>query len=155
MTQRIVDTEIDRKLLISFIGNHDLPMTVNITKGGQRSIKQNRLFWLWLNEIAEQLTEDDVEGWRAYCKLHFGVPVLRAADEKFREMYDRIIRPLDYPDKLDCMRVPIDLPVTSQMNTRQKRRFLDAVYHHFTVDRGVVLTLPLDKSLTSYEEMQA
>lgn len=152
MTQRIVDTEFDRKLLVSFIERHDLPFTANISKGGQRSIKQNRLQRLWLNEIAEQLPDDNAEGWRAYIKLHFGVPILRAADEEFQTTYDRVIRPLPYEDKLACMKVPIDFPVTSRMNTIQKKQFLDAVYHHFVSERGLALTLPPDPSLASYEE---
>lgn len=144
MTQRIVDDELSRKLLISFIERHDLPFTANVSAGGARSIRQNRLQRLWMNEIAEQLPEYSAEGWRGFCKLHFGVPILRDADEKFRDEYDRVVKPLPYETKLACMTVPIDLPVTSRMNTRQKKAYLDAVHLHFS-ERGVVLTIPKDE----------
>jgi hypothetical protein len=148
MTQRIVETEFDRKQLMAFIENHDLPMTVSITTGGRRSIAQNKLQRLWMGEIAEQLpgTFESPEHARGYCKLHHGVPILREADEAFREHYDRVLRPLPYETKLACMMVPIDLPVTSRMNTRQLTAYLDAVHRDFS-GQGVVLTIPEDKGL--------
>lgn len=148
MTQRIVETDFDRKLLVSFIERQELPFTVNITSGGRRSIKQNKLQRLWMNEIAEQLpgTFESAEHARGYCKLHHGVPILREADETFRDHYDRVLRPLPYETKLACMMVPIDLPVTSRMTTRQLTAYLDAVHREFS-SQGVMLTIPEDKSL--------
>jgi hypothetical protein len=148
VTQRIVENEYARKLLISFIESQELPFTANISAGGHRSIRQNRLQRLWMNEIAEQMPEETAEGWRGFCKLHFGVPILRDADEKFRAEYDRVIKPLPYEQKIACMMVPIDLPVTSRMNTRQKTQYLDAVHRHFA-ERGVALTIPVDAGLSA------
>ena len=118
-----------------------MPYTVSITKGKRRSIEQNRLQRLWLNEAAEQLKEDTAEGYRAYCKLHFGVPIMRGENDEFREVYDRLIRPRDYEEKIELMRVPMDLPVTRIMTTGQKKRYLDDMWHHFT-ELGVQLTDP-------------
>lgn len=146
MTQRIVETDFDRKLLINLITRHELPFTVNVSTGGRRTIKQNKLQRLWMNEIAEQLPEYTAEGWRGFCKLHFGVPILRDADEEFCRAYDEHVKPLPYETKLACMMVPIDMPVTSRMNTIQKKRYLDAVHLHFS-ERGVVLTIPPDKDV--------
>src|SRR5690606_26105095 len=100
MTSRIVTTGADRDLVIELIKSYKLPFTVQITKGKNRSIEQNKLQRLWLNEAAEQLGDDTAEGYRAYCKLHFGVPILRGENEEFREAYDKIIRPHSYEDKL-------------------------------------------------------
>lgn len=148
MTQRIVEDEFSRKLLVSFIERQETPFTVNVSSGGRRSIKQNKLQRLWMNEIADQLSGsfESAEHARGYCKLHHGVPILRDADETFREHYDRVLRPLPYETKLACMMVPIDLPVTSRMNTRQLTQYLDAVHRDFS-GQGVVLTIPEDKSL--------
>jgi hypothetical protein len=148
MTQRIVEDERSRKLLIAFLERQPLPFTVNVSAGGRRSIKQNRLQRLWMSEIAEQLpgSFESPEHARGHCKLHHGVPILREADEAFREHYDRVLRPLPYATKLACMMVPIDLPVTSRMTTRQLTAYLDAVHRDFS-GRGVVLTIPEDKSL--------
>lgn len=105
----------------------------------KRSDKQNRLQRKWLLEAANQLKEYTAEEHRAYCKLHFGVPILRNENDKFREMYDRIVRPLSYETKLEIMSIPIDFPVTRLMDKDQKRRCLDAIYRHFT-GLGVFLT---------------
>lgn len=148
MVQRIIEDAFDRKLLNSFIDRQEFPFTVNISTGGRRSIAQNKLQRLWMKEIAEQLpgTFETPEHARGHCKLHYGVPILRDADEKFREVYDERIRPLDYALKIACMMVPIDLPVTSRMNTKQLSQYLDAVHRHFSTE-GVALTIPEDKSL--------
>ena len=146
MTQRIVEDDFSRRLMISFIERQEMPFTVNISAGGRRTIKQNRLQRLWMNEIHEQLPGESAEHWRGYCKLHFGVPILREADEVFREKYDEHLRPLPYEAKIACMMVPIDFPVTSRMNTKQLTQYLDAVHLHFSA-QGVVLTIPEDQAL--------
>ena len=55
----------------------------------------------------------------AYCKLHFGVPILRRDSLEYRQKYDRIIRPMSYEQKLELMVEPFDFPVTSAMNVAQ------------------------------------
>lgn len=141
MTTRAVRNEQERQELLRLIEQRALPMTVSIAKGAPRSIAQNRLQRLWLNEAAEQLQEDDAEGYRAYCKLRIGVPILRAENEDFAAQYDRIVKPLPYEQKLEIMREPIDLPVTRLMTTRQKKEYLDGMWVHFT-GMGVKLTDP-------------
>lgn len=141
MTTRIIQSARDRDELIDLIRSRKLPITVQITKGKSRSIEQNRLQRLWLNEAAEQLQDESAEDKRAYCKLHFGVPLLRMENEEFREAYDRVIRPHRYEDKLLMMRVPLDFPVTRLMTSGQKKRYLDDMWVHFT-GQGVQLTDP-------------
>lgn len=104
-------------------------VTINPPK---RSDRQNRLQRKWLMEATEQLGEYTTEQYRAYCKLHFGVPILRNSSEKFRESYDRIVGPLSYELKLEIMSIPIDFPVTRLMDKRQKKEYLDAIYQHFS-----------------------
>lgn len=141
MTSRVVTSEQERGLLVRFIETHKLPFTAEIVNGKRRSVAQNRLQRLWLNEIAEQLGDRTAEEMRAYCKLHFGVPILRAENELFREKYDRIIKPLDYETKLEIMAEPLDFPVTRLMTTEQKTRYLNEIHKHFS-EQGVVLTDP-------------
>ena len=81
------------------------------------------------------------EDYRAYCKAYFGVRILRAENEAFREQYDRIVRPLEYEQKLEIMKEPIDLPVTRLMTSRQKKRYLDDIYTFWT-GKGFKLTDP-------------
>ena len=141
MTTRVIKTEVDRALLLRFVKEHKLPFTVDITKGKRRSVEQNRLQRLWLNEIAEQLGDRTAEEVRGECKLIFGVPILRAENETFRIAYDAVVRPLPYPQKLAIMMEPLDMPVTRLMTTDQKTRYLDRLCQHF-LEQGVVLTDP-------------
>ena len=141
MTERVLETEHDRKMLIAFIEQQKLPLTVSISKGRHRSTEQNRLQRQWLNEITEQLGDQSAEEWRGYCKLVFGVPILRQENEKFCEAYDKHVKGLPYEQKLAFMMEPLDFPVTRLMTTPQKTAYLDAICKHFT-EQGVVLTDP-------------
>ena len=153
MTTRTIATEADRELLARLIADQELPFTADITRGKRRSVEQNKLQRRWLNEIAEQWDGHTAEEIRGYCKLHIGVPILREENEAFREKYDAIIRPLPYEHKLAAMMEPLSMPVTSIMTTKQKARFLDAVYLHFT-EKGVALTVPPEPG-TNRESMEA
>ena len=140
MSAIAVRNEIDRKQALLLVDKRKLPFTLTLAAGAPRSIEQNRLQRLWLNEAAEQ-GDMTAEEYRGYCKLHFGVSLLRHENEKFREVYDRIVRPHSYEDKLQMMMVPLDLPVTRLMTTKQKTQYLDAMYQHF-VGLGFRMTSP-------------
>ena len=144
MATRILHTEQDRQTAQQWLAAHALPCTLSIKKGKDRTPEQNRLQRMWMNEAAEQLGEDTPEGYRAYCKLHFGVPILREEHEEFCAAYDRIIKPHSYEEKLAMMALPLDFPVTRLMTTKEKSRYLDAVWAHFT-GLGVQLTDPEGK----------
>lgn len=105
-----------------------------------RSAAQNRLQQKWHLEAAQELKDESAEEKRAYCKLHFGVPILRN-DKDFRARYDAVIKPMDYQTKLALMAEPFDFSVTRLMTVEQKTRYLDAVWNHYT-SQGVRLTAP-------------
>ena len=107
----------------------------------RRTLDQNALQHKWHQEAAQQLKDASAEDYRAYCKLHFGVPILRAESAEFREQYDKIIRPLPYEAKLELMKAPIDFPCTRLMTVKQQSEFLDAVQRHY-MSQGVILTMP-------------
>ena len=126
---------------------------VNIVKATPdmlRSIDQNRLQFKWLRD-AEKQGDMTASEYRGYCKLHFGVPILQAVDESFREVYQRLIRPLEYEDKLTLMVEPIDLPVTSRMDTATMTRYLKKISDHF-IEQGFQLT-GLEHIHDWYEEL--
>jgi hypothetical protein len=143
MTTRFIESDRDRTLIHRFIDTQDLPFTVSISKGGKRSVKQNRLQMLWLNEIASQLEGQTVEELRAYCKLTIGVPILRAQNEDFRKGYDDVVKPLSYEKKLAIMSEPLDFPVSRLMTTRQATDYLEGIHKHFS-EQGISLTDPGD-----------
>lgn len=141
MAQRIIRTDDDLELLITYLRGQKLPLAVSVERYSHRTVQQNKLQRLWIKEIAEQLPDNSAEYWRGYCKLHFGVPIMRAENEEFQQTYDEIIRPLPYEAKIRLMMVPIDLPVTRIMNLRQKQQYLDDMMAHF-LEQGVALTEP-------------
>jgi len=143
MTRRIIETEYERRQAIRFIEGHKLPMTVGIEAIGKRSARQNRLNRQWMLDIAGQMEGWSAEYTRGYCKLHFGIPILRADDEEFCREYDALVRPLPYEHKIKLMMVPFDFGVTRRMTTKQQTAYLDAVHRHFS-EQGVALTDPGD-----------
>lgn len=142
MSAVAIRNEEDRRKAVSLLQKRKLPCTIRITAGvdSQRSIEQNQLQRKWISEAAEQLG-DEPEAVRAYLKLRVGVPILREASDEFRSQYDRIVKPLQYEQKLDIMREPIDFPVTRLMTKKQKTEFLDACFQHLS-EQGIFLTDP-------------
>lgn len=141
MASRVLTDQRDVDLAVEWLRSVKLPCTVTVVKGKQRTPEQNRLQRMWHLEAAEQLADETAEEKRGYCKLHFGIPILRAESDQYREAYDKFIRPLDYEAKLAMMMVPLDYPVTRLMTTAQKTQYLDAVWKHYG-GLGVKLTRP-------------
>jgi hypothetical protein len=105
--------------------------------GTHRSLSQNAIIHTWYAQIARELREDDELGWKSFCKLHFGVPILRLDDE-FRDAYDAVIKPIDYEKKLIAMRC---WPVTSIMTKEQLSAYAEAMIDHFAT-LAIMLTFP-------------
>lgn len=145
MAHRIINDEADLIDLHRLLGNLTLPITVEWQQGRDRSLEQNRLQWLWANEAAQQLGDVTASEVRERWKLHYGVPILREDSDKFRQVYDRAIRPLSYELKLAAMQF---IPVTSDMKVRQMVRYLDAVERE-CAEQGIRLTQP-DPELAKY-----
>lgn len=106
------------------------------TSGKKRSLDQNAQVFVWYEQLARELREDDKAGWRRFCKLHLGVPILRTADPDFREFYDTALKGLPYEKKLKAMEY---LPVTSLMQKPQLSEYHKAMQDHFQDKHGVVL----------------
>ena len=105
-----------------------------------RTIEQNKLQRKWMLEAQDQ-GDMTAEEYRGYCKLHFGVPMLRAESDEFAAKYDQYVRPLPYETKMALMMEPFDFPVTRLMDTAQKGRYLDQIYVYLT-GLGFKLTEP-------------
>lgn len=127
---------------LSKLDNWPLEITVDDAPSNKRSSEQNRLQRKWINEL-EQQGDMRSEDYRAYCKLHIGVPILRNTSDEFKARYDSVVRHLPYETKIELMKIPFDFPVTRIMNKKQKTQYLDAVYQHFT-GLGFQLTRPDD-----------
>ena len=141
MPSRSVATESDRAQLLRWLRDFPLPFTIDVAKGRRRSSEQNRLQRQWVKEIAEQRGDEPAEYYRGFCKLHFGVPILRAENTAFCERYDAVVKPMPYATKLAIMMEPLDFPVTRDMTTEQKTRYLDQIAR-WAAEQGIVLTQP-------------
>lgn len=107
----------------------------DIDREQKRSNPQNNLSFLIYTRIAKTLYGGNVVHSRCECKLRFGVFILRRDDLRFREIYDKRVRPFDYEAKLEIMEY---FPVTSIMNKKQKTEYLKAVINDYTL-KGVHL----------------
>lgn len=116
-------------------------LRISIKTGKARSLPQNAITHVFYEQIARELKEDDALGWKCYCKLHHGVPILRAEDGEFREVYDLAIKGMTYEKKLKVMRY---FPVTSLMSKDQLSRYAKEVQDDF-FSRGVILNFPGDE----------
>ena len=137
MTTRVIKTEGDIEALRLLLRSRKLPLTVDIRSGAHRTTPQNRLVFQWYGDIAKQLGDRTVVDVRRECKLTIGVPIMRAVDG-FRDMYDRLIKPMLYADKLEMMEW---VPVTSLMTTSQLTEYLDTISVVYSA-QGVRLTDP-------------
>jgi hypothetical protein len=144
VSSHIIENVLDLKRLIALLSNRELPMTVNIKKGKDRTVAQNKLQRMWMME-AESQGDQTAEEYRGYCKLHIGVPILRSQDDDFKAAYDAVIRPLTYEQKLKAMMIPLDFSVSRLMTTKQFSEYSKKIYEHFT-SKGIKLTDPDDEN---------
>lgn len=141
MTTRVIRNEADREALLRLLKARGLPFTNETVDGERRTSQQNRLMNKWYQEIGEQLGDRTTQQVRAYCKLRFGVPILYADSELFRDTWDRIFRPMEVEQRLEIMLPPIELPITSMFTVKQETQYMDAL-QMFAAELGVRLTQP-------------
>ena len=126
--------------LLLIKGQTKFPFTVKVTEGAPRSLKQNRLYHKWMNELASQGDMTSAE-YTALTKLTIGVPLLRSQDIEYKEFYDQYVKGREYSEKLKMMYEPYGFPVSSLMTTKQFKEYLDAIYSKYSQE-GFHLTSP-------------
>jgi hypothetical protein len=140
MPTMVIRTPAHVDMLAKRLTGRKLPLTVTWAQGASRSHMQNRLAQRWFTDISRQLGDQTHEDVRAECKLRFGVPILRAENEAFRQSYDATMKHLPYEAKLAAMKA-FDLPITRLMTVTQMTAFMDEVQRHY-LPQGVRLTDP-------------
>ena len=139
------DSEDGLKLLRSM--NNGDTCEVHFDNQEERSLSMNALSHVWYNDAAKYLKELPIDI-KSECKLLYGVPILRAEDDQFREFYDGAIKKaLSYEQKLAAMRF---IPVTSIMNKNQMYRYLTDMQTAYSKNHQLVL-----KSQGEYERWLA
>ena len=95
-----------------------------------RSLEFNALSHVWYAQVAAKEREYTAGQVKGFCKLHFGIPILRT-DSEFGELYDRIFKPMPYEMKLEIMSTPGLFDVTSLMKTDQMSLYMDHIQHYY------------------------
>lgn len=138
----LIRNDDDRRRFGEALSGKEYPYTLSFVEGGSRSLEQNRVQHMWMQELAQQDAQDshDADWYRAFCKLTIGVPIMRRDDEYFKQQYDKVFKRMTYEDKLEAVKV-FDLPVTRLMNVKQKTEYLSEIYRKAS-ERGLRLTEP-------------
>ena len=110
-------------------------LRIDVKAGRSRTIDQNSLTHAWYEQLSRELREDDARGWKRYCKLTHGVPILLAEDADFRNALGSSFTAMSYEQRLQAMDF---VPVTSIMTRNQLGRYADSVSAEFA-KRGVFL----------------
>ena len=125
--QWIIRDDFQRGQLAAFVATLDVseqPYVATIRPWKKnRSVEQNRLAWKWYGEVAKQGGEYTPDEIHRIAKLTYGVPILRADDGDFAEMWGTLTGQFPtYEDQWQkLMRY---LPITSLMSTEQMSRYL-------------------------------
>lgn len=119
-------------------------VVVSLRPGKDRTLDQNALWFALYQRIAQMTQIGDVEDARKYCKLHFGVPIMRNADADFRNGWNLMFLHLDYETKIELMGPcslfgPDGFPVTRLFNRAQGIAYTDQIVAEFSA-KGVVFT---------------
>ena len=112
-------------------------VVVSLRPGKDRTLDQNALWFSLYQRIAEMTNIGDVEDARKHCKLHFGVPIMRKADQDFRDGWNRMFLHLDYEQKLELMGPcaifgPDGFPVTRLFDRAQGIVYTDRIVAEFS-----------------------
>ena len=109
--------------------------TVQMMKA-DRTNNQNAMIHALYGDIARQSEDLSVLDVKCMCKLHYGIPILRAASAEYCEWYDRGLKNLSYEDKLKLM---VYYDVTSLFTKEQCTEYLDTIIKEYS-SKGYVLT---------------
>lgn len=149
MTRLTLYTPAQRAEAHQAIVNAPDGAVVTIKEEGSQSDKQRNLSFRWYADLAKQK-----EGWtatdaRAYCKLHFGIALLRETEPDYRDQWDSMFRDtLSYEQKLALMVEPHDYPVTRLLGVKGMIEYLDRVQRGMA-EKGYWLS---DPSALKYQQ---
>ena len=112
-------------------------VVVSLRPGKDRTLDQNALWFAMYQRIAQMTEIGDVEDARRYCKLHFGVPIMRNASDDFRRAWNVSFLMLPYEAKLEMMGPcalfgPDGFPVTRLFNRVQGIAYTDQIVAEFS-----------------------
>ncbi len=118
-------------------------LRITYSTGRDRSLEQNALWFSLYQRISSVFGDGsaaDINYWRAFCKLRFGVPILQVHSEEFRNRWYRLVltNPAlqSWEAQMDLMQDNIfgqdGFPVTRLFDTRQGAEYTEAIVRCFT-----------------------
>ena len=140
MPTKIIREPAHIDALVKLLTERKLPLTVSWVQGASKTDAQNKLAQRWFTDIARQLGDTTHEDVRADCKVTFGVPILCAENDAFRQSWTETFAPLSYEGVRKAVK-NLDVPVTRLMTLKQMTAFMDAMQAHWG-GMGVYLTDP-------------
>lgn len=115
-------------------------LRITVKTGRDRTLDQNDISHVWYDQISREVGEATPLEVKSFCKLMFGVGILRAEDPEFRALYDASIkRTLTYDQKLAIMAY---FPVTSLFTTAQFSQYLERMQDYYRSHHNVTLEFP-------------
>ena len=140
MPTKIIREPAHIDALVKLLTERKLPLTVSWVQGASKTDAQNKLAQRWFTDIARQLGDTTHEDVRADCKVTFGVPILCAENDAFRQSWAETFAPLSYEEVRKAVK-NLDVPVTRLMTLKQMTAFMDAMQAHWG-GMGLYLTDP-------------
>ncbi|ASN68654.1 hypothetical protein 3S11_31 [uncultured Caudovirales phage] len=117
-------------------------VVVSMRPGKDRTLDQNALWFKLYERIAQMTQIGQTEDARRYCKLHYGVPIMRRDCEEFRDGWNRLFLHLPYEEKLHLMGEcslfgPDGFPVTRLFGRVQGIEYTNRIVDEFTAKGAV------------------
>jgi len=122
------------------------PPTVQFLRD-KRSKNQNSMIYALYGQIAIQMDDQSTLDVRRFCKLHYGVGILKSVDPDFCEFYDRAIKKMSYEDKLFLMG-HMDITSADGFKKPQATEYIDEIIREYS-KQGISLINPNEAD--SYE----
>lgn len=104
-----------------------------------KTTSQNAMQWALYRDISAQRPDMSVNDVQKYCKLRFGVGILKSVDPDFAAYYDAHFKGMTYEQKLELMSL-IDITSQERFKAPQMSQYLDEIIAHWTA-QGVALAV--------------
>lgn len=134
-------------MVAEYQGKHAVTVKIGIDDNNARTVAQNRLYWLWLTALSNELGESK-EYYHLYCKRHFlskiylrdGVDGELANVQPSLKIAKQCLPKHDYENIAWGVAKGVS---TTLANTKQMKEYLDEIYR-FGFDKGVDFPMPDD-----------
>lgn len=134
-------------MVAKYHGKYFVTVKIGIDDNNARSLAQNRLYWLWLTALANQLGESK-DYYHLYCKRHFlskiylrdSVDIELANVQPSLKIAKQCLPKHDYESIAWGVAKGVS---TTLANSQQMKEYLNDVYN-FGFDKGVDFPMPDD-----------